>query len=345
MSRRKWDLREYKPDDLKGFQELFTEVFHEPRSPDYFIWKFNDNPAGRGIVAVAEDSGHIVGHCALMPTLLRIGGESVLGAQNVDAMTHSDYRNQGMFLALQKACMQQAIDKKIEVLYAVPGRHASGSYNGCVRSLNWDHTGDIPQWVRVLNPRSLTSSFSRSVRLMSWGLQLMPMGKISPSGIDIRMERPKESDFLSLGREIASTEPKGTCRIERSAEWFRWRFDSVSQREYVWFSAYRDGHLKAWAVFGRNDWGEIPLIDMAGGDAETLKAVTFNATRRAKELGLAMLLSCTTVDSVAHALKSCGYVRHGNMPLIVRSLTSRILEGNIHLHSSWRITSQDFDTF
>lgn len=327
-------------------QELFAEVFHEPRPPAYFIWKFHDNPAGRGIITVAEDSGRIVGLGALMPTPLRIGDESVRGAQGVDAMTHSDYRNQGMFVALFKACMEQAAVNQIEVLYAVPGRHASGTYNGCVHRLNWDHTGEIPQWVRVLNPRALKrSSFSRSIRVMSWVLRLMPMGESSPRGIDIRMERPKENEFLSLAGQVASNEPYGTCQIERSAEWFRWRFDSASQRDYVWFSAYRDGELNAWAVFGVNNWGEIPLIDVSGSDAEALEAVTSEATRRAKELGLAMLLSYTNDESVAHALRSCGYFRHGSMPLIVRSLTSRILKGNIHDHSSWRIASEDFDTF
>jgi len=324
-------------------QELFAEVFHKLPPTSHFVWKFNDNPAGRAIITVAEDSGRIVGHGALMPTPLRVGGESVCGAQGVDAMTHPDYRNQGMFVALSEAGLQKAAAKKIEVLYTISGH--SGVYNGAVHRLNWDHAGDITKWVRILNPGSLTRSFSRSIRVLSWGLQFMSMGKSSSRGIDTITERPKENEFLSLAEQISSNEPNGTCRIERSAQWFKWRFDSASQRDYLWFSAYRDGGLKACAVFGVNYWGATPLIAMSGTDAEALKAVTSKATRRAKELGLPMLLSFTSDNSVARALKSCGYFRYGSMSLLVRSLTSRILKGNIHLRSSWRIASEDFDTF
>ena len=345
MSPRKWSLREYRPEDFTGVQELFAVVFHQPRPPEHFVWKFNENPAGRGINTVAEDSGRIMGHCALMPMPLRIGNEAVRGAQGVDAMVHPDYRNQGLFVALYKACMDRAGAEGIEVLYAIP-RHRSGTYNGCVHRLDWDHPGNIGAWVRVLNARSPTlSSFSHSVRIISLGLQFMPIGKSSPRGVDIRMERPKENEFLTLADQVASSWPAGACRIDHSADWFRWRFDSASQRHYLWFSAYRDGDLKGWAVFGVNDWGEMPVLDMSGIDAKALEAVTGMATRRAKELGLAMLLSFTNENNVARALRSCGFFRYGSMPLIVHSLTPRTLDGNIHLQSSWHMASEDLDAF
>ena len=343
MSKRQWSVRKYQPGDLDAIQELFTVVFHSTRPKEHFIWKFHDNPAGQGIIVVAERSGQIVGQYALMPTRLRLGTDNVYGAQSLDTMTHPDYRNQGMFTVLAKTCIETAASMGIEALYGFPNEN---SYHGFVDKLNWDHTGDIPRFVRVLNPTGITAMSRPMKYLTSLGLHLLPSGNnAAPLGIEIRSEKPTDEELLSLAELTALGDMKGTCRIRRSLDWFKWRFDPKSQRSYVWFSAYCDGKLKAWAAFGTNDWGEIPLIDMCGSDGRALETVGSRATRRAKELRLPALIAVTNDRGVAHALKSCGYFRHGTEPLIVRSLTSRTLDGNIHLHSSWRISSQDVDTF
>ncbi|MGA2791705.1 MAG: hypothetical protein ABSF00_13185 [Candidatus Bathyarchaeia archaeon] len=180
----------------------------------------------------------------------------------------------------------------------------------------------------------------------SLGVHLLPSGNnAAPLGIEIRSEKRTDEELLCLAELTAMGDIGGTCRIGRSLDWFKWRFDSKSQRSYVWFSAYCDGKLRAWAAFGTNDWGEISLIDMCGSDGRALELVTSRATRRAKELRVPARIAVTNDRGVAHALKSCGYFRHGTQRLIVRSLTSRTLDGNIHLHSSWRISSKDVDTF
>jgi hypothetical protein len=291
---------------------------------------------------VAEDSDKIVGQYALMPTWLRLGDEVVLGAQSLDTMTHPEYRNQGMFTVLAKACMELAATKGVDALYGFPNE---SSYHGFVHRLNWDHTGSIPRWTRVLNSDALASYSSPIRQIASLRIPLLPIGNSSPRGVEIHMEPPTEDELVSLASSISPDNEKGICRIERSKEWIKWRFDSASQRHYVWFSAYRGGKVKACAVFGTNDWGDLPLIDISGSDAEALEAVVSRATRRAKELGLPRLGAVTNYRNAERALKSCGYFRRGSLPLIVRSLTSRNLDGNIHLHSSWRIASADLDTF
>jgi len=294
---------------------------------------------------VAEDSGQMVGQYALMPTWLRLGSEVVLGAQSLDTMTHPDYRNQGMFTVLAKACMELAENRGVEALYGFPNEN---SYHGFVSKLNWDHTGDIPTWVRVLKSTALASYSTPIRQAASLAIPLLPFGKNAPHGVDICMQPPSENDIVSLARSISlgdHDQNGGICRVEWSLEWVKWRFDPMSQRRYVWFSAYRNGDVQACAVFGINDWGSTPRIYMLGSDTDALESVVSRATRYAKTLGLPMLMAVTNLANAERALKSCGYLRHGGMPLIVRSLTSRNLDGNIHLHSSWRITSGDLDTF
>jgi len=338
----KWSIREYRADDVSAVHELFKTVYHSSRPLEHYIWKFHENPVGRGIIMLAEDSTHIVGQYALMPTRLRLGNEVVLGAQSLDTMTHPDYRNQGMFTVLAKSCMELAKAKGVEVLYGFPNESA---YHGFVHSLNWDHTGDISMWMRFLNPK-LLSSYSRLVRqLASLCMPMIPLGNANPKGVEIRMERPTWEQIDSLTNSESSGVRKGICRIERSIDWIKWRFDNASQRNYIWFSAYRDGDLAACAVFGLNDWGDMPLVDMTGSDTQALEGVVSRATRCAKEHGLPQLAAITNYPSAERALKSCGYQPRLQERLIVRSLTTRTLDANIHLHSSWRIASADVDTF
>jgi hypothetical protein len=248
-----------------------------------------------------------------------------------------------MFVTLAKACIELAAKKGVEALYGFTAKE--GAYHGLVHRLNWDHTGDISRWVRVLNPSAFASHSTPIRRIAALKLALLPMGNSAPHGIEIRQGAPTEDEVVSLASMMSLGGEKGVCRIERSKEWNRWRLDSASQRHYVWFSAYEKGNAKACAVFGTNDWGETVLVDVLGSDISALEAVVSKATSHAKELGLPAVSAVTNCESAERALKSCGYARRGGLLLIVRSLASRNLGGNIHLHSSWRITSADLDTF
>jgi len=146
---------------------------------------------------------------------------------------------------------------------------------------------------------------------------------------------------VSLASSMSPDNEKGICRIERSKEWIRCGL--ILPRSAVMFG-FRP-IAKACAVFGTNDWGETPLVDVLGSDIQALEAVASRATRHARELGLPCVAAVTNYGDAERALKSCGYFQRGSLPLIVRSLTSRNLDGNIHLHSSWRIASADLDTF
>lgn len=340
---RKWKVRNYRLEDVNALQELSAKVFQGARPTQHFIWKFHRNPAGDGINMVAEYSDRIIGHYGMIPTWFRIGKEAVYGVQACEAMTHPDFRNQGISLALAKACTDEAIAKGVEAAYGLAP--VDKSYHGLVVRLNWDHTGDIPCWVRILNSNVMNGRYRRFRHLASLGLPFLPKGNSAPQGVEIRREKPSDEEMVSLAESTNSDVTVPTCSVQRSADWFRWRFDPESQRRYVWCSAYRDSKLEAWAAFGINNWGELPLIEMNGADLHSVEAVVSEATRQARKLGVPALLAYTTSEDLVPALKACGYFGHGSMPLVVRSLTLRTLGANLHLHSSWRMTSQDFDTF
>jgi len=338
-------VREYSPADFEGLSELFTIVFGASRPLAHSLWKFRDNPAGPGIGVLAVDSGRIVGQYMLMPALLRLGRDVVLGAQSLDTMTHPDYRKQGMFIRLARACYELAAEKGVKALYGFPNAE---SYWGFVRRLNWDHVTDVPCWIRFIRPGTLTSVPDVLKPLGALGLRararLLPKGNGSPHGIVIRSERPSQSDLEVLLEDWRNSE--GSCKVERSVEWYGWRFAATSQVNYVWATAYRDGRALSWAVYGTREWGKNSgMIDIMGCDPDALEAVTSNAVREAERRGLSNLLALTDEPLHIRALKACGFIQRGAMPLIVRSMTAGNLGGNIHDPMSWRVSSADTDTF
>lgn len=54
------------------------------------------NPAGIGLIQIAELDGKIVGHGARIPVMMKVGAETVSGNQGIDAMTHPAYRRWGI---------------------------------------------------------------------------------------------------------------------------------------------------------------------------------------------------------------------------------------------------------
>jgi hypothetical protein len=244
-----------------------------------------------------------------------------------------------MFVELAKACVELGAAKGLEALYGFPNARI---YPPMTRRVNWDHTGDIPRWVRPLNA-ARTSLPSVVKPVAAVGVHLLRRGRRGAGDIEIRIGRPSDHDLESLLATWKASEE--LCRVERSMEWISWRFDAKSQRAYEWMTAYRGGTARAYAIWGilRPEAGG--LADLIGSDSEALEAATSAAVQRAKERGMGTLSAVTNEQDAIRALKSCGFFRRGSYPLIVRSMTARNLGGNIHDHASWRIISADLDTY
>ncbi|GAA4386358.1 hypothetical protein GCM10023153_00030 [Ornithinibacter aureus] len=170
---RTWTVRPGTAEDASALQEPFHVVFAHDRGEEHHSWKFDANPAGPPVLAVAEDDGRLVGQYALWPVRLAVGSEVLLGAQSLDTMTHPDYRGQGMFTTLAKEAMTFAADRGVEVLFGFPN---SASYPGFVTKLDWDHTGDVPHHSRVLRPSAHPRVPGWAGRAADLAARLIPSG-------------------------------------------------------------------------------------------------------------------------------------------------------------------------
>lgn len=336
---RTWTVREANRDDDAGLAELFRAAFQFERGDEHYRWKFIDNPDGPPVIAVAEDAGRLVGQYALWPTQLRLGSVVVLGAQSLDTMTHPDYRGQGIFAALAEQCMKYAAVKGIAALYGFPNEN---SYPGFVRKLDWDCTGTIPLWVRPLRP----SAHHRIPRwvgpLADLGAKFLPNGRTRSFRVDDVLPDSSAIDaLLEEWRTLA-----GRCRVERTADRYLWRFSPASGMQYRWACAYEGDRLAALAVWGvdiRN--GNAVLAEVIGRLPDAIEAVVSTVVRQAKQNNCSIMRAASSVMQVRHALKRTGFIQFGNLPLIVRKLTTETLGANVHTHELWDIFGADLDTF
>jgi predicted N-acetyltransferase YhbS len=95
-----WTVRAAHSDDDNGTSRLFQQVFGRSVPEGFWDWKYRKFPVETENEWVAESSGRIVGHYAVSPVRFKILDRESLVPHGCDAMTHPDYRRQGILSAL-----------------------------------------------------------------------------------------------------------------------------------------------------------------------------------------------------------------------------------------------------
>jgi len=107
-----WSTRAYRDGDEEAISELESAVYGELQDKDqwrrWWHWMYKDNPGGTGLIWLAEDAVKLVGHYPLIPVRLKLGNQIVKASQNLDQMTHPDYRHQGIATNLGRQTLNEA---------------------------------------------------------------------------------------------------------------------------------------------------------------------------------------------------------------------------------------------
>jgi predicted N-acetyltransferase YhbS len=106
----RWTVREYRPGDEAGINDLFLRVFGIRRSLAEWRWKFMEGPGKeRSLIFLAHDGARIVGQYTVLFRRFLFGGREVLAAQPVDNMIDPAFRQ-----GLGRARMQRALYRAIQ---------------------------------------------------------------------------------------------------------------------------------------------------------------------------------------------------------------------------------------
>lgn len=342
---RSWTVREATEGDLNAIRELYLDVWGYNRPRQYDHWRYFTPPSGLCPMTLAADGDRLAGAYTIWPVKIRVGNETVLGAQSMDTMTHPDYGRQGIFTVLADACYEAAAARGFEVLYGFPNPL---SYPGFVKKLGWTHTGDITHWTRPIRPSGHGKIPKLAGPFVDLAVRLLPTGR--RYGLEISHTKPTAAELEDL--VARSSESYGACHIERSPAWIDWRYSDQAENDYRWVSAYQDGRLIATGVWGMQNatWGEVRdnrahLVELLGGDDKGLQAVLSAIIDDAMQARAIVLETICNVGPITAALRRAGFFRHRQAPFIARGLGNRKSDATILDPANWRIMGGDIDTF
>ena len=343
---RNWTIRPLIPDDVGPFRELYRVLHGFSRPQEYDNWFFHENIHGFPIGMVAMADSHLVGVYMLSQVELSLGDLRLKGAQSVDTMTHPDFRNQGIFVALATATMDLAAKQGIEILYGLPN---DNSYHGFVRRLGWTHTGNLRRWLRVLAPDQLF----KLPRILGAGLKSVALSlpPLALGSYDLQISSNIDQALMPfLERPSCSRQ---NCMVSRTQPWMHWRYAKATNMNYEWITAWRDGQCKAVASWGmrtaawqQGENGRAKIAEIFGDSPATAALVVAHAAKRAAMRGATMIETISTSRFTDQVMRRAWFVPHGRPPLIVKRLgESQAIPFDVYEHAGWSLRGGDSDTY
>ena len=138
------NYRPYQNGDELNIMELFKLSFGRLMSLDYWMWRFRDNPNGKIMIELCWDNHVLVAQYAVTPVMVSVSGNEYLAAVAMTAMTHPDYRGQGLFTKLGNRLCERLAQENYKMVWAFPNRNES--HYGHIRNLRWCDICEIPMF-------------------------------------------------------------------------------------------------------------------------------------------------------------------------------------------------------
>jgi len=83
-------FRRYQKADIPQLSKLIKQIFGDERNTQYLTWKYDKNPAGKAVSAIAEKEGEVIGQVGAIPLRFYINGKEYLATQEVDGCLDKD---------------------------------------------------------------------------------------------------------------------------------------------------------------------------------------------------------------------------------------------------------------
>jgi GNAT superfamily N-acetyltransferase len=326
-------MREYRPGDevrIVRYQNL--EMGPERRKTvGLWKWTYSENPSGIMTIWIAEDGEAIAGHYALMPLQMKVGKETLSGAQSVDTYTNQEYRRQGIFAKLATEVYALAADKGISVFYGFP---SIASYHGFVKRLDWIRVTSLDKMHRPLNLTSLLVSSLNSIvnrrpmpllRLL-WRMivRFSDTWRVAARASEVRIKRIERFDRSAdlLWEKIAAGDE---IRVVKDARYLNWRYCEKPQSSYAIYQVELNGKAEGFVVIDqaaiRSRFQRTHIVTdvITETKADSIRVMLFIASRIVKKLGGDSMTVWVPGGSHVHGiLASEGYFQSGELILIAR---------------------------
>lgn len=311
------EMRAYCPGDEDKILDLFFLCNGRPLSMPAWLWRFRDNPAGKGIIELCWDGDVLAAHFAATLYVMQIDGNECLVAQGNAGMTHPDYRGRKLFPALLRKVYERVKQSGAVMVYGCPNR---SSHRISARDLGRRDIYEIPTF---------------RLPLTEWPLPPNPGDNV------VELTR-FDTHFDRLWERVCLSYPVIT---KRDATYLTWRYiqNAIPYR----ILAYLDsGEALGYAVLKRYR-EELHIVDMLALDDHKGERLIWRAAHVAHEVGASALSLWLGVTEPLHwALERLGF-RNEEPVTYFSALTLQpdFEDASVYDFHNWYLTMGDSDVY
>jgi len=341
MKERGFAIRRFEASDKTGIVELFRKVFGENASEKWWEWKYLSNPAGfhggEGDIWIAEDrAGKIIGHWGVIPQKMKLGSQTAIVAQAVDAVTDANYQGQGIFRSLVTNVCSEA-KKRYSFIFGFPNELYKG-----YEKLGWQ-SRRLTEFLNFINYELPLRSYFKNETvavfgkvalktLRMWGILATSFRFRKPTGDEV--EIAEVEDFpIQIEEFWKKARSEYAVILERDQTFLNWRF---SER----FGAYRKfiaksiktgettGYIvtKKTAIRGINDVLDIVDVHSLPDEDKSFANLVRSAVAMARNEGINVMHSRVPLwHKYSSFLRKLGFVPVGKAFEYVKLYQPRLI--------------------
>jgi len=289
-----WSIRPYRDGDEEGIFKLLEVAFPSIRYDKqqwlrFRHWIDKDNPAGTGMIWLAEHDGKIIGHSSIIPVVMKVGTEVVTGFQSIGTMTHPSYRRQGIYETLAKKVYSEAERTGIHIGYRFPNEN---SYPIAIKKLDWFDIGHIRPTIRIYDVESTVRRRIKNrfvARLFILGarawLQLISRQKKTCliNGLTITQIPSFDERINEFWPRVSS---QAQIMVVRNKDYLNWRYVAVPDVNYLIYIAEEAGQICGYLVLRCLQQNELKtgiIFDILAQSEEIAQCLISKAVERCEQ--------------------------------------------------------------
>jgi glycosyltransferase involved in cell wall biosynthesis/GNAT superfamily N-acetyltransferase len=210
------DIRPADPSDRDEVLALLRRSLgagDDPRYPELFSWKHDQNAFGTSPMWVAVDGDRIAAFRTLMRWEFVRGGQVLRAVRAVDTATDPDYQGKGLFTALTLHGIEAVREEGVDMVFNTPNSQSRPGY----LKMGWREVGKLPTAVRFIGPSGALTALRSKVPADRWSLPLT-VGAPVAEWLDAGGAVPWLERWRSEPVDVR------LVRTNLSEEFLRWRF-------------------------------------------------------------------------------------------------------------------------
>lgn len=149
-----WDCRDYRRGDERQILALYEAVNNRRMAPEYWRWRYAENPFGKGIIKLAFADGKLIGHYAVTPMYVMVDGKPRRAVFSLHTMTHPDFQKRGICTVLAKEAYKKCQSEGFGFVYGFPN---DNSYHWFTHRLDWTGFGKMSSLEKNLGAETKTA--------------------------------------------------------------------------------------------------------------------------------------------------------------------------------------------